>query len=85
MVFALLFCVNSLLGDEWVPLDPKDADPCEVSMDSSQTRLCPKKLWQKKEEPTDLELLDEAIATAAEQTGVREVSARGQLVSLTLK
>jgi len=58
----------SLFGDECVPLDPEDADPYEVSMDSSQTQLTftSQKIVAKKE---GLELLDEAIATAAEQTG----------------
>ena len=55
-----------MLGDECAP---EDADPYEASIDNSCAPLTSlsQEVVAKKEGPTYLELLDEAIATAAEQ------------------
>ena len=65
IVFTLQFSPTSLLIVKYVPLDPKDADPHEVVMDSLYTWLNSMfqvVIMKGKQGPTDSELLDETIA-----------------------
>ena len=61
------FFIVSLLSDEHIPLNPEDSDPHETDVESSKTPSTCRFQVMQKQGTSDFELLNQAIAIAAEQ------------------